>query len=221
MLLVFYKSNKLDGEYELRRVAKPLVQATIRLDDDKSLNLHKKNRFSLDIDKYIKTEPGAIYRVFIGFRPSYSLYTCNEITKANSYNDGEEYYDEERNNDYAVDDDEEFWRKYDDYYPYGYNWDQNQNPCNEAYFNKDHFASRNILATNIGLTAKRGSNNELFVIANNIITTEPYSNVELEVVDYQQQIIGKATTKSDGMATINFKEKPYLLIAKKEMKEVI
>jgi len=211
----FLQSNKLDGEYELRRVAKPLVQATIRLDDDKSLNLHKKNRFSLDIDKYIKTEPGAIYRVFIGFRPSYSLYTCNEITKANSYNDGEEYYDEERNNDYAVDDDEEFWRKYDDYYPYGYNWDQNQNPCNEAYFNKDHFASRNILATNIGLTAKRGSNNELFVIANNIITTEPYSNVELEVVDYQQQIIGKATTKSDGMATINFKRKPYLLIAKK------
>ncbi|MEI2710856.1 MAG: hypothetical protein V9E96_17855 [Chitinophagaceae bacterium] len=86
----FLQSNKLDGEYELRRVAKPLVQATIRLDDDKSLNLHKKNRFSLDIDKYIKTEPGAIYRVFIGFRPSYSLYTCNEITKANSYNDGED-----------------------------------------------------------------------------------------------------------------------------------
>jgi len=74
----FLQSNKLDGDQDLRRVAKPLVQATIRLDNDKSLNLHKRNRFSLDLDKYIKTEPGAIYRVNIGFRPEYSLYTCNE-----------------------------------------------------------------------------------------------------------------------------------------------
>lgn len=208
----FLQSNQIDGEYELRRVAKPMVQATVKLDEDKSLNLHKKNRFSLDIDKYIKTEPGAIYRVFIGFRPSYSLYTCSEITKANSY-DYNEYEDGE--NDYAVDDEEAFWKRYDNYYPYGYNWEENKNPCNEAYFNKENFASRNILATNIGLTAKRGNNNELLVIANNIITTEPFGNVELEVVDYQQQIIGKGTTGNDGIALINIKRKPYLLIAKK------
>ena len=209
----FLQSNKMDGEYELRRVAKPLVQATVRLDEDKSLNLHKKNRFSLDIDKYIKTEPGAIYRVFMGFRPSYSLYTCSEITKANSY--GYDDYEGYEENTDAVDDDDEFWKRYDNYYPYGYNWDENQNPCNEAYFNKEHFTSRNIMATNIGLTAKRGSNNELLVIANNIITTEPFNNVELEVVDYQQQIIGKGTTGNDGIALINIKRKPYLLIAKK------
>ena len=62
----------------LRRVAIPIVQKTLRLDDDKTLDLHKKQRFSLDIDKFLKTEPGAIYRVTIGFRPDYSLYNCHK-----------------------------------------------------------------------------------------------------------------------------------------------
>ena len=43
---------------------------------DKALNLNKKNRFMLDIDQLLRTEPGAIYRVIIGFRKEYSLYNC-------------------------------------------------------------------------------------------------------------------------------------------------
>jgi uncharacterized protein YfaS (alpha-2-macroglobulin family) len=209
----FLQYNALNGNQELRRVAKPLVQATVRLDDDKSMNLHKKNRFSLDLDKYIKTEPGAIYAVNIGFRPDYSLYTCTEMMKASQ----EEYYNdyEDESRDGAVDDDDEFWRRYDSYYPYGYDWQQRENPCHQAYYNKERFASRNILSTNIGLTAKRGNDNQLFVAANDIITTAPMSGVELQVLDYQHQIIGKASSNSDGIALIDIKRKPYLVVAKK------
>ncbi len=69
----FLQENSLGGNNELRRVGKPIVQKTLRLDDDKTLDLHKKQHFSLDIDKYLKTEQGAIYKVTIGFRPEYSL----------------------------------------------------------------------------------------------------------------------------------------------------
>jgi hypothetical protein len=65
----FLQRNNLGGDEELRRTAKPLVQASVKLDNDKSLNLNRKTRFSLDLDKYIHAEPGAIYRVTIGFRP--------------------------------------------------------------------------------------------------------------------------------------------------------
>ncbi len=65
----FLQENDLGGNNELRRVAKPIVQKTLRLDDDKTLDLHKNQHFSLDIDKFLKTEQGAIYRVTIGFRP--------------------------------------------------------------------------------------------------------------------------------------------------------
>ncbi|RFM25699.1 alpha-2-macroglobulin family protein [Deminuibacter soli] len=207
----FLQDNNLGGDQNLRRVAKPLVEATLKLDDDKTLNLHKKNRFSLDIDKYIRTEPGAIYRVFIGFKPEYSLYTCTTTVDAKDGEEGE-YYEDDNNN--GVDDDDAFWKRYDTYYPYGYNWEQRDNPCSKSYFNKERFASRNIIATNIGLTAKRSNNNNLFVSVNNIITTEPMGNVELQVLDYQQQVIAKASSDKDGWALIPFKRKPYLLVAK-------
>ncbi len=238
----FLQSNDLNGENSLRQVATPLVKATIKLDDDQSLNLHKKNRFSLDIDKYIRTEPGAVYRVNIGFRPDYSLYSCGTKTKkavvvtgngaavdsAISTNAQADESNEEgdemeeggfeysyASNESALDSDEEFWSRYDAYYPYGYNWNQRSNPCSKSYYNKERFASRNILATNIGLTAKRGAENGVTVIASDIISTEPMSGINLEVLDYQRQVVGTGTTDNNGMATIQLKRKGFLLIAKK------
>ncbi|MEO6452958.1 MAG: MG2 domain-containing protein, partial [Ginsengibacter sp.] len=220
----FLQSNNIGGEEDLRRVAKPIVQKTLRLDDDKTLDLHKKQKFSLDIDKFLKTEQGAIYNVTIGFRPEYSLYTCHTSASPKNENDDEDNGEEEdeyyaasyqENTDYGPDDDTEFWNRYDNYYPYGYSWKQKDNPCAKSYYNKDRWATRNILASNIGLTAKRGSNNSMVVAVSNILSTEPMNNVELEILDYQQQVIAKETSGSDGFANFELKRKPYLLIAKK------
>ncbi|MBS1512543.1 MAG: hypothetical protein JST86_16985 [Bacteroidetes bacterium] len=212
----FLQENSLSGDNELRRVAKPIVQKTLRLDDDKTLDLHKKQRFSLDIDKFLKTEPGAIYRVTIGFRPEYSLYQGVDTAKNKESNDNEEadedYVDRSNN---GVDDDDAFWDRYDQYYPYGYNWERRDDPASKSYYNKDRWATRNILASNIGLTAKRGNDNSLTVAVTNILTTEPMGDVELEIMDYQQTIISRGKSGSDGFATIDMKRKPYLLVAKK------
>lgn len=214
----FLQRNDLSGENELRRVAKPLVQATVRLDGDKTVNLNRKNRFSLDLDKYIQTEPGAIYRITIGFRPEYSLYTCAAKSESSPSNndDEEEYYDYEyEGNTSGDDEDQEFWERYDRWYPYGYNWQEKDNPCNNAYYNKQRFESRNIISSNIGLTAKKGTNNSLLVAASDIITTDALEDVELEVMDFQQQVVAKGTTNNDGVAILELKRKPYLIVAKK------
>lgn len=244
-VIQFLQNNDLNGDYGLRQVAKPLVKATVRLDNDQSLNLHKKNKFLLDIDKYMKSEPGAIYRVNIGFRPNYSMYDCAAKPKkkvvltstetivdsampqigsdaladyaaeeADSKNEEMNFEYEYTGNDNAIDEDEEFWNRYDTYYPYGYNWEQRDNPCSKSYFNKERFASRNIIATNIGLTAKKGNDNSLVVAATNIMTTEPLNGIEIEVMDYQRQIVGSGKTGSDGILTLEMKRKPYLLIGK-------
>lgn len=210
----FLQENDLDGNSQLRRVAKPIVQKTLRLDDDKTLDLHKRQRFSLDIDKFLKTEQGAIYRVTIGFRPQYSLYQSADTAQKKDEED--ENYDEY--DDYAgneIDEDNEFWKRYDTYYPYGYNWEGRDDPASKSYYNKDRWATRNILASNIGLTAKRGNDKSLHIAVSNIITTEPMGDVELQVMDYQQLVIAKSKSSSDGFATIDLKRKPYLLIAKK------
>jgi len=73
----YFQNNGFDGGDELRQVGKPVVQKTIRLDADKGVNLNKKNRFMLDLDQLLRAEPGAIYRVIIGYRKEYSTYNCS------------------------------------------------------------------------------------------------------------------------------------------------
>ncbi len=214
----FLQGNDLGGDGDLRRVGIPIVQKTLRLDDDKTLDLHKKQRFSLDIDKFLKTESGAIYRVTIGFRPDYSLYTCHTSDSSAEENDDEEnYYGDEEytESQNTVDDNDEFWKRYDNYYPYGYSWQQRENPCKTSYYNKDRWATRNIIASGIGLTAKRGGNNTITIAVSDILTTQPIPNIELQVLDYQQQVVAKANSDNDGFATFNLKSKPYLVIAKR------
>ncbi len=211
----FLQQNDLAGNEELRRVAKPIVQKTLRLDDDKTLDLHKRQHFSLDIDKFLKTEQGAIYRVTIGFRPDYSLYqSADTTTKSDNSEEGnDDGYDNYASN--GMDEDDAFWDRYDTYYPYGYNWERRDDPNSKSYYNKDRWATRNILASNIGLTAKSGNDNSLNIAVSNILTTEPMGGVELEVLDYQHTIISKSSSGTDGFANIDLKRKPWLLIARK------
>ena len=48
-----------------------------------------------------------------------------------------------------------------------------------------------------------------------ILSTEPMSGVDLIAMDFQNQVIGKGSSNSDGFATLELKQKPFLLIAKK------
>jgi uncharacterized protein YfaS (alpha-2-macroglobulin family) len=213
----FFQNNSFDGGQELRAVGKPVVQKTIRLDQDKSINLNKKNRFMLDIDQLLRAEPGAIYRVVIGFRKEYSLYNCSLGSPALKKNDGS---DEDYSSDYdggnsnkVQDEDDDFWQRYDNYYPESYSWNERFDPCKSSYYTKDRWAKRNIIASNIGLIAKRGNDNSMLVAVTNILTAQPMPGVSLELMDYQKQVLYKGTSDADGMAKFDLKRKPYLLVA--------
>ncbi len=215
----YFQNNGFDGGQELRSVGRPIVQKTIRLDQDKSLNLNKKNRFMLDIDQLIKAEPGAIYRVIIGFRKEYSLYNCSmgsPVLKKNDASDDEEgdsEYDGGNTNK-IKDEDDDFWQRYDNYYPDSYQWNERFDPCKNSYYTKDRWAKRNIIASNIGLITKRGNDNSMIVAVTNILSAKPMQGVSLELLDFQKQVLYKGTSDADGMAKFDLKRKPYLLVAK-------
>ena len=216
----YFQNNGFNGGDELRHVGKPVVQKTIRLDADKSLNLRKKNRFMLDIDQLLRTEPGAIYRVIIGFRKDYSIFNCKAgsgVLKGNDNDEGDEEGGEYsgRNSATVNDEDDDFWAKYDNYYPDNYNWKDRNDACTDSYFTKDRWATRNIIASNIGLIAKRGNDNNMLIAVTNILSAQPMGGVDLELLDYQKQVILKTTSDGDGFAKFEMKRKPYLLVAKK------
>lgn len=206
----FFQTNSYKDGGEIRRVGKPVVQKTIRLDEDKALNLHKKNRFTLDLDKLIKTEPGAMYRITIGFRNEYNVFKCVEVTNEDGSSDEDDY----RGYGEKIDEDDEFWERYNSYYPNNYRWEDRDNPCTPSYYTNDKWASRNVMASNIGIIAKRGNDNSMLIVTTNLLTAEPMSGVTLELLDYQRQIIHTVKTDGDGMATFDLKRKPFLLIAK-------
>jgi uncharacterized protein YfaS (alpha-2-macroglobulin family) len=211
----FFQTNNYKDGQELRRVGKPIVQKTIRLDEDKALDLHKKNRFTLDLDKIIRTEPGAMYRVTVGFRREYNVFKCVEANAENSDASAvSEEEDEYGNYGEKIDEDDDFWSRYNSNYPNNYRWEDRENPCTPSYYTSERWASRNLIASNIGLIAKRGNDNSMMIIATDLLTAKTLSGVTLELLDYQKQVIHTVKTDGDGMASFDLKKKPFLLIAK-------
>lgn len=210
----FLQVNSLDGRSELYRVGKVVVKKKIDLTIKSKADYGRWMNYSLDMGELIKAEPGAIYRVSIGFRQDYAVYNCPKDTTS-SANEEEERYQEE----YGMGDEEEgvgYYGYYGDYYEDDYYWDRgdDEDPCERRYY-YGRTVSRNILASDIGLVAKRGNDGSMLFAVNDLISTEPISNATLEVYDFQQQLL--ATVKSDamGLAKLNLpKKKPFLLIAK-------
>ncbi len=210
----FLQVNDLDGQSELSRVGKVVLKKTLQLSSatNAPVNFGKWNRFSLDLADLIKAEPGAIYRVTISFKKEYSLYDCGdnneETADATLTSNWDESADETGEWDYYSD--------YDSYdYDYYYDWYDNDDPCEDAYYSSKKY-SRNILASDIGVIAKVGAGGKVYLYSANIVTTEPMSGVNMTFYDYQNQIIGKVTTGSEGMAELELKKTPHLLVAAKD-----
>lgn len=211
-ILQFLQVNQFDGSGELRRVGKQVVNKAISLDNSGVTDLGKWNRFTLDLSTMINTEPGAIYQVRIGFKRAYSTFACadGEETAAEDQQafESEESWNEPENEN-------SYWDSYEDYYyDEDYDWEQRDNPCHTSYYRGDRTIKRNVLASDLGLLAKRGGDGNTFVFVNDLKTTQPLSGVGVELYNFQQQVIGSATTDADGKAIITTKEIPFVLIAK-------
>lgn len=209
----FLQVNDLQGNNELVRVGRQLVKKTIRLDRDKLTDLRKANQFSLNLEELIRTEPGAIYEVRLSFKKEYSLYRCNGNDQAEPASELQAISDDE-NWDGDPKADASMWDYADDYYNENYNWNDRNDPCKPSFYNPERWARRNILASDLGIMAKRGANNDMLIVVTHLITTKPMSGVSLDLLDYQQQRITTAVTDANGMAHVNASRKPFLIVAK-------
>ncbi len=210
----FLQINNLEGDRELRRVGKVVLKKTIQLTQKSAFDLGKWNTYSFDLAELIKAEPGAIYKVIISFKKEYSTYKCDSTDTENNDESGMQ----EVSDDEAADDEEHEWDYYGDYYYddyeyYDYDYRERDNPCNSAYYrNKE--VKRNVLASDLGLIAKRGTDGSMNFIVTNLITTKPVSGATIELLDYQLQVMKSLKTNGDGMCDAVFKKKPFLMVAK-------
>lgn len=209
----FLQVNRLDGDYELRRVGKPVAKVTVPLNASGVTDFGKWSRYTLDLAEHINAEPGAIYQVNIGFNKKHSVFYCGE--ESVSSNEMEELDDD--NWDDADQNEYSYWDYYDSYYyDSDYDWNQRENPCHSSYYGSRRSVKRNILASDLGIIAKGGNKNNLLFAITDLRTTEPQSGVAVEIYDYQNKLITSGITDSDGILTVSPTSKPFLLIAKKD-----
>ncbi len=208
-ILQFLQINNYDDKYELNRVGKIIHKGTIVLNVTNN-DKNQWKRFNIDISKYIKANPGSIYRVSLGFRQHQTLLDCNNnisspITRI------------DKSFDYFDYDEHCYYNNYYDYeYDYNDYWENRDNPCHKSYYGESRCVSKNLYASDIALIAKKTPNNQLYVFASDVKTAEPISGVEVEVFDYSKQLLFKSVTDGEGKVVFNIKEEPYFVVAKKQ-----
>jgi alpha-2-macroglobulin len=216
----FLQENDLSGSSSMKRVGRPVFSKIIPLTNSGVTDFSKWDRFTFDLNDFIKADPGAIYQINVTFNKNNILYPCQDSTSDEQKLTQEEFMrnlDEKWSNPSGNYYDESWGEDYD--YT-GYDWHERDNPCNPAYY-MDYYGeekkmiSQNILATDIGLILKRGTSGDVFVAVTDIRTAQPMPDVELQVLDYQLQELYKTRSNTGGLATFRLERKPFLLIAKK------
>jgi alpha-2-macroglobulin len=188
----FLQVNELDRSSQLRRVGKLIKKVKVPLKNlDKSSETSWK-RSTLDLSKYMANDPGAIYRVMLSFKRSYTYHTCSQSSR-----------------DYEPSENEMYWNYYSDY-----SRTNRYTPCQYSFYYRSA-RTRNIIASQIGLIAKRDRQNQYHLFASQINTSAPMPNVKMQIYDYQKNVIKEVYTDEQGMATVQMPEDetPFLLVA--------
>lgn len=212
-VLQFLQNNALDEKDELRRVGRLVATHTVPLNPSNPNHLHQWMRYGLELEDIVRTEPGAIYHIGLSFRPSYSVFGCGTETALEDPEEPMPYMEGNWDNYEAYE--YSNWYYYESYFGEDYSWSDRDNPCKKAYYNRDRFVGRNVLASNLGIIAKKGKDGSVRVTVTDLTTTEPIADASVTLYNLQQHPIGQLQTDSKGQANTVLKEEPFVLVAEK------
>ncbi|MCF8302609.1 MAG: hypothetical protein K9I94_04965 [Bacteroidales bacterium] len=215
-ILQFFQDNDYDGKQHLKHVGRIVYEDDIKLRSDQPIDYGEWNTFTLDLSDMITTEPGAIYRVQLNIKKDHSRYPCPDEEDDEIPDIQTDLFEEEVDQS-----DVNYWSwsgyNHYSYYNNNYNWQERNNPCKESYYmHYNRAVEKNVLASNLGITAKTGETGRMIFAVTDLITTKPIDNVEISIYNFQQQLIDRVKTDSKGLADIDLEKKPFILIAKKD-----
>lgn len=211
-VLHFLQNGGLDNNY-MREVGRVVAQKRISLE-----NLNPKvgqsgwSRYGIDLDDIVKEEEGAIYQVRIGFSKKDAIWDCSDSEDANMVVVDNE---PERNNAGEI---ISLNTIADNNYSY-YDYDKREDPCYNQYYTASRIIQRNVLGSNLGVLAKRGKDQELFVAVTDLKTTTPIRSASVEIYDKVLQRIAKLSTDADGIIRTKTEYAPaYIVVSHNKQK---
>ncbi|WP_179352869.1 alpha-2-macroglobulin family protein [Winogradskyella vidalii] len=227
-VLQFLQNNTLTSgnEHAIKQVGRRIAKETITLIQDENQNTGKWKAYSIDLSKYLKADPGAIYRVELSFKKDYSLYDCASNAETTSV-DEDDYYDDYYDDDYYATEDiseeeenlleERYWDNLTyNYRNTNYRWRDRDNPCTDSYFNYgNRTVAQNLISSNLGVITKQGADNTYLFAVTNILNTSPETGVKITLYNYQQQELANGITNKEGMLKVDAQHRAAFAIATK------
>lgn len=195
------------NDYDNLALAGRPVAATTFYMDESGVDLNTWHTFAVDLTNQFKVEPGAMYRIELSLDARLSAWPCDTLPKATKEElaaedqlllkqMGSEF---DRNCYYYT------GKAYDSYEWYDGYYRDRENPSAKCYYDNKS-VGKNVLATNIGLSAFKGTDNNLRVTAINLPDAQPLSDVEIEAYSMQLQLLGKGNTDNNGIANLELNE---------------
>jgi hypothetical protein len=207
----FFQTNNLDEYNSLKNVGRPVYRGVLPLTGIHAVVLNKWSAYSFKINDLIKVEPGVIYQVQLSMRPEFSLYPCSDDAQIKSLKRKDKAKDEEEWLSSSYLEEDESWDEYEGNH---YDWQNRNNPCYLSYFVENRNSTKNVIASNLGLLAKKGMDNQILVVATNLLTAQPQPGTDISIYDFQSQMIATGQTGADGMASLALDRTPFLIVAK-------
>ncbi len=204
----FFQFNQYAQTQKLHLLGRKIYTTTINLNQSLNFNSEQSKVYAVDIEKIVEKDPAAMYNIELSFKKEYGQTTCNEDTSP--FLEKTEPIQDEWEEDTDM---HSYYDRYD-YYPDDYNWQDRDNPCTVSYYTQEKFVNKNILTSNIGLTAKISADRKLHIAAADLLSTDPLSYVEITALDLQNQEVGKGKTDKKGFASFDLNRKPFLIKAK-------
>lgn len=200
-IVQFFHNNDFEGNY-LRNVGREVVRKRIHLKKLTTKNLYEWNKFYVNLADFMEVNPGSIYRIELRFKKEHALYSCDDQQENQLTQSIEEKIDG--------------WSEHDSYWDgFKYDWNERDNPCHDTYYRHNvGTVSHNFMASDIGVIAKIGNDKTIHIFTTDLVTTSVIKGAEIELYDYQNQLIKKGTSNHEGTAELKTDRKPFLAVVK-------
>ena len=203
----FLQTNSLSGGWQLERTGRTLWRRTIELPvaPDGGWTRH-----TLDVSDIVRAQAGSLVRLTLSINRGNSIFACSE--EQDRIPVLEEPWPADLD---AAGSSPSSWDAAEESYRGSVDWRDRNDPCFDAYFRWSSRASdsRNFLASNVGMTAKRDARGGTLVATTDLRTSEPMRGVAVTFMNYQHQPLGTVVTGPAGLARTTLRPTPYYAVA--------
>ncbi len=203
-ILSFLQDNELNETYGVRKAGR--LEKKVRLAIDNPYANQWKT-FPIVLSDYIKVEPGAMYQLSLNFGPADYTFASDEMKKAIIDNEAlEADYWDGQSYDYKR-----------------YNYDGEWGDPNGYYYYNYVEQKKNIVVSDLAVTAKMGRNDIVDVYVYQISDAKPATGAQVKAYNYQRQELAKGNVDAQGHVQLQCANRPAFVVAtdKKGSKSVI